>query len=69
MINLEPRIMRVEKETERMSRKMGEMMGFSETSVDERSAAWRREDDGSAAWRREDDGDDWEVGRELVDSD
>ena len=57
-VNLEARIMRLEEETHWMYRKMREMMGFSETNVDE----------GSAAWRREDDGDEWEVGRELVDS-
>ena len=34
-----------------MYHKMGEMMWFSETSVDEGSAVWRREDDGDE-WQR-----------------
>ena len=51
MINLETRIMRLEEQTQLMFRKMGEMMGCSETSVDEGSAAWRCEDDGDV-WQR-----------------
>ena len=38
MINLEARIMRLEEQTQRM--------GFSETSMDEGGAFWRRGDDG-----------------------
>ena len=47
MINLE---IGLDGQTQWMYHKMGEMMGCSETSVDE----------GSAAWRREDAGDDWQ---------
>ena len=51
MINLEARKMRLEEQTQWVYQKMGEMMGFSETFVDERGAAWRREDDGDE-WQR-----------------
>ena len=43
--------MRLEEQTQWMCHKMGEMMGFSETNVDEGVAAWRREDDGDG-WQR-----------------
>ena len=43
MIDLEARIMRHEEQNQWMHHKMGEMMGSSETSMDEGSVGWRLE--------------------------
>ena len=43
--------MRLEEQTQWMYNKMGEMMGFNDTSVDEGDAVWRCEDDGGE-WQR-----------------
>ena len=45
-INLEARIMKLEEQTQWMFHKMGELMGFGETTLEEAGPPWRREIEG-----------------------